>query len=205
MKPRVISTTTGTRDLQEVRVSLRVLSRPDEAHLPKILQDLGLDYDERVLPSLGNEILKSVIAQYDAESLLTHREKVSKEIRESLISRAAKFHILFDDIAITHLEFSKEFATAIEKKQVAQQEAERSKFIVMKSEQEKLAAVVRATAEAEAADLVSKAFREAGKGLIDIRRLEAAADIAESMSKSGRVTYLPSGGNILMQIQNAKD
>ena len=32
----------------------------------------------------------------------------------------------------THLTFGKEFSEAIEKKQVAQQEAERSKFVVMK-------------------------------------------------------------------------
>lgn len=187
-------------DLQEVNVSLRVLSRPDIPHLPELYQSLGVDYDERVLPSIGNEILKSVIAQYNAESLLTNREKVSNEIREALIARASHFHIIFDDIALTHLEFSKEFAHAIEKKQVAQQEAERSKFVVMKSEQERMAAVIRATAEAEAAELVSKSFRDAGRGLIEIRRLETAVDIAEQMAKNKGVTYLPNGGNVLMQM-----
>ena len=52
-------------DLQEVNVSLRVLSRPDIPHLSKIFQTLGVDYDDRVLPSIGNEILKSVIVCRD--------------------------------------------------------------------------------------------------------------------------------------------
>jgi hypothetical protein len=41
------------------------------------------------------------------------------------------------DVSITHLAFGKEFTKAIEMKQVAQQEAERSKFLVMRAEQEK--------------------------------------------------------------------
>jgi len=53
------------------------LYRPIEEKLPEILNNLGIDYDERVLPSIGNEVLKSVVAQYNAENLLTMREKVS--------------------------------------------------------------------------------------------------------------------------------
>lgn len=71
-----ISTTTGSKDLQMVSITLRVLSRPDLQHLPKIYQNLGLDYDERVLPSIGNEVLKSIVAQFDAAELITQREVV---------------------------------------------------------------------------------------------------------------------------------
>jgi hypothetical protein len=59
-----------------VSITLRVLSRPDTRHLPKIYQSLGLDYDERVLPSIGNEVLKSIVAQFDAAELITQREVV---------------------------------------------------------------------------------------------------------------------------------
>jgi prohibitin 1 len=59
-----------------VSITLRVLSRPDVEHLPRIYQSLGLDYDERVLPSIGNEVLKSIVAQFDAAELITQREVV---------------------------------------------------------------------------------------------------------------------------------
>ena len=59
-----------------VSITLRVLSRPDVQHLPKIYQNLGQDYDERVLPSIGNEVLKSIVAQFDAAELITQREVV---------------------------------------------------------------------------------------------------------------------------------
>jgi hypothetical protein len=62
--------------MQMVSITLRVLSRPDVEHLPKIYQGLGMDYDERVLPSIGNEVLKSIVAQFDAAELITQREVV---------------------------------------------------------------------------------------------------------------------------------
>src|SRR4051794_1471837 len=53
-RPRNIATTTGSKDMQMVSLTLRVLHRPDYGHVPVIYQNLGLDYDERVLPSIGN-------------------------------------------------------------------------------------------------------------------------------------------------------
>ena len=75
-----------------------------------------------------------MVAQYNAEQLITQREKVSQQVRAELTSRAKEFHIILDDVAITDLKFGKDFTSAIESKQVAQQDAERAKFIVMRAE-----------------------------------------------------------------------
>lgn len=136
--PREISTETGTKDLQTVGISLRVLTHPDLEHLPKIHREVGPDFRDRVLPSLGNEIMKAVVAQYNAEQLLTEREKVSQRISELLEERAEKYHIKLDDVSITHLAFGKDFNNAIEQKQVALQRAEKAKFVVARAEQEKI-------------------------------------------------------------------
>lgn len=45
-----------------------------------------------------------------------------------------EFKIVMDDVSITHLGFGQEFVNAIEAKQVAQQDAERAKYTVMKKE-----------------------------------------------------------------------
>lgn len=47
--------------MQTVNISLRTLYRPKEDFLPKIFSNLGLDYEERVLPSIINEVLKAVV------------------------------------------------------------------------------------------------------------------------------------------------
>lgn len=53
-KPRSIASLTGTKDLQMVNITCRVLSRPSIEALPTIYRELGVDYDERVLPSIVN-------------------------------------------------------------------------------------------------------------------------------------------------------
>ena len=80
---------------------------------------------------------------------------------------------ILDDVSITHLTFGREFAKAIENKQVAQQDAERQQFIVTKADQERKAAIIRAEGEAEAASLISRAMQAAGNGLIEVRRIDA--------------------------------
>jgi len=194
-KPRVINSVTGTKDLQHVNISLRVLSRPVEQMLPEIFSKIGQDFDERVLPGVGNEVLKAVVAQYNAEELLSKREQISDQIRVNLIKRAREFHLILDDVSITHLTFSKEFTKAIEQKQVAEQDAERQMYIVQRADQERKAVVIRAEGEAEAAMKISKAVADFGTALIEIRRIDAARDIADILSKSRNITYLPGGQN----------
>lgn len=82
-------------------------------------------YDERVLPSIGNEVLKATVAQFDgtssalpsqsisvsggscaftdsdtASELITNREIVSARIRDDLLNRAKEFNIMLEDVSI---------------------------------------------------------------------------------------------------------
>jgi len=193
-KPREIPSVTGTKDLQMVNIKLRVLWRPVCEELPQLYRELGTDFDERVLPSIGNEVLKSIVAQYNAVELLSKRAEVSERIKNEMIKRAKTFHLEFDDVAITHLTFGREFMHAIESKQVASQEAERQQWVVKKAEQERQAMVTRAEGEAEAATIITKAMEKTGNGIIEVRRIDAAKEIAGKLANSRNVVYLPSTG-----------
>lgn len=117
-RPKLINSTSGSKDLQMVEIALRVLYKPDASQLPFMYRRLGKDFDERVLPSIVNEVTKAVVARFNASELLTKRDVVSSMIMQMLKKRAADFHILLDDVSITHLAFSKDYTAAVEAKQV---------------------------------------------------------------------------------------
>ncbi|CAE8589875.1 unnamed protein product [Polarella glacialis] len=202
-RPQTLTSLTGSRDLQMVNISLRVLSRPDSARLGEIYRSLGPEYDEKVLPSIMNEVLKSVVAQYNAASLIGQREHVSKMIRERLTQRAKDFGILLDDVAITHLNFSPEYEKAVESKQVAQQNAERARFTVLKAEEEKKRTIIHAEGERESARMIGAAI-QANPGFLELRKIETAKQISASLSQSSNRLVL-STDSLLMNLMGDKD
>lgn len=129
-RPKTIRSSTGSKDLQTVNLSLRVMYKPNENRIFKIYRELGRDYDARVLPSVVNEVLRSVVARYNAAQLAHQREQISSNIRVALSDRLRDFMIELDDVSITELSFSHVYQQAVEAKQVAEQDAQKAKYVV---------------------------------------------------------------------------
>ena len=114
---------------------------------------------------------------------------MSAAIERVVKQRAAHFNILLDDVSITDLRFGREYTAAIEAKQVAQQEAERAKFVVEKAIQDKRSAIIMAQGEAKSAKLIGDAVAN-NPAFVSLRKIEAAREIARTMSESNNRVML---------------
>jgi len=203
-RPQQINSHSGSKDLQMVQITLRILYKPNPERLALMYRQLGTDYDERVLPSIVNEVTKAIVAQYNASELLTKRDQVSREVRNALVKRAFDFHIQLDDVSITHLAFSKEYTAAVEAKQVALQDSQRARYIVEKALQEKKTIIIKAEGEAKSAELIGGAIRE-NPAFLQLRRIDAAKEVASTIQNVQGKVYLDSDGLLLNHLGEKTD
>jgi len=163
--------TAASRDLQIVTTSVALNFRVDPAMTAKVYQNLGLRYKDRIIDPAVQESIKAVTAQYTAEDLIRKRTEVKNLVETQITNRVKPYGIIVEPagVSITNFNFSEEFNKAIEQKQVAQQEAEKQKYLLQRAEMEKQTEVARAEGKSQAAKLNAESLKVQGGGLVIAR------------------------------------
>lgn len=154
--------TAASRDMQDVATEITLNYRLDAAAVATTWRELGGDYEARIITPSVQEAVKAATAKYDAEQLITRRASVRDEIDAILRDRLVKHHIVLDQISITNFQFSDAFADAIEKKQVATQNALAAENRVREATANANAEIARAKGAAEAIRIQAEAIRSQG-------------------------------------------
>ena len=117
-------------------------------------------------------------------------------IKTQLTDRARDFNIILDDVAITDLTFGKEYAAAVESKQVAQQEAQRAAFYVDKAIQDRQQKIVQAEGEAAAATMIGEAISK-NPGYLKLKKLRASSNISKTVRVIFAICQKTNSSNLL--------
>ncbi|MGN0616379.1 prohibitin family protein [Ruminococcus flavefaciens] len=161
-----------SKDLQTVSSSIAVNYRLVSDKSPDMYKNVGVDYQTILITPVVQECMKSATAKYNAEQLITDRESVSNEVKTALDSKLNSYGIYIEKFNIVNFDFSAEFNTAIEAKQVAEQN-----LLKTKTEQEQ--AKVIANTEAEKKVIAAKAEAEA-----ILKQAQAQADANKLLEES---------------------
>jgi regulator of protease activity HflC (stomatin/prohibitin superfamily) len=150
----------ASRDLQTVTTQVVINYRPDASQVDRLVREIGVDYERRVVDPAIQEAIKAATARFTAEELITRRPEVSDLILSVLSERLMPRGVIVENVSITDFNFSPEFARAIEAKQVAEQDALRAARELERARIEAQQQVARAEAEAKARLEIARAEAE---------------------------------------------
>ena len=189
-----------SKDLQSVTSKVAVGFSVKSGASVDIVRNVGAQlYMDTILSPAVQESVKSVTAKYTAEGLITERAKVSAEIAQGLEDKVSTYGIEIREFNIVNFEFSDAFNSAIEEKQVAQQELIRVKTVAEQQVVQAEAAAKAAEAEAQAILVKAEAQAEANRKLAD--SLTSVLVEYEKIQKwDGKLPQV-SGGNAIVDIR----
>lgn len=151
-----VNTEAFSKDLQSVKTVLAVNYRVDTSKSYSIYKNIGADYESVLVVPAVNEVLKAITATYTAEESVTNRALISDGLVTGLNEKLNEIGLYINDVNIIDFDFSEAFITAIEEKQVAQQQ-------LLKAETEKQTAITNAQAEAESVKIRANGEAEANR------------------------------------------
>lgn len=191
----------ASKDLQNVQTQLTLnyhLGTQDPvSHFVRLGADQTTIENNIVKPAMS-ESFKAVVAQFNAEELITKRDLVSSQITALLGQKLKQYDLYVDSISVTNFKFSDAYAQAIEQKQVAEQNANKAKNDLQRITVEAQQRVVEAQADAQAMSLRKQAVTPE---LIQLKQLEIQAQMISKWN--GQLpTYMMGGSNPMSMMLN---
>ncbi|MBN6188021.1 prohibitin family protein [Aneurinibacillus sp. BA2021] len=186
----------ASKDLQIVTTNMAVNFHIDPSSVNKLYQNVGMDYKARIVDPAIGESLKAITARYTAEQLISKRSEVSQQVKEMLNKKLGTYSMILDEINITEFKFSDEFNRAIEQKQIAEQQALKSKLDLERIKIEKEQTITKAQATAESLRLQKQ---EVTPELVRLREIEAQQQAIEKWD--GKLPSTTGGAIPFLNIQ----
>jgi regulator of protease activity HflC (stomatin/prohibitin superfamily) len=152
----------ASKDLQTVtsKIATNYHLTPDS--VPILYKEIGINYQDRVIQPLEQEIVKATTAKFTAEELITKREEVRLDIKNTLHDRLLPRGIIVEEVSIVNFEFSPSFSSAIENKVTQEQNALAAKNKLAQIEYEAQQRITQAQGEAEAIKIQATAINSQG-------------------------------------------
>ena len=153
--------TASSKDLQIITYKVALNYKINNNASAKIYKTVGKDYEQIIIAPAIQESIKAVTAGFTAEELITRRQEVGDQIKESLSEKINPYGLSAEVFNIVNFDFSEEFNKAVEAKQTAQQQALKAEQDLTRIKVEAQQKVEQAKAEAESIKLIQETLATA--------------------------------------------
>ena len=171
MQKDEVPASASSKDLQVVTSKIALNYHLDPDSVNTIWQEVGKNYNSRIIAPSIQEAVKSVTAKFTAEELITRREEVKEQIKENLAKRLRENSIIVDEFNIIDFFFSPAFNEAIEAKVTAEQLKLKAERDLERIKIEKEQMIAAAEGKARAIQIEAQALKANAK-VVELRWIE---------------------------------
>lgn len=198
-KTKKVETTAAgsTKDMQNVSTSIAVNYNVNKETANNLYREIGLDFENIIISPAIQESIKSTLAQYTAEELITKRSNVSNEIQNILIDKIQEKGFVITEFNLVNIDFSEEYDKAIETKAVRQQEVETAKAELEKQKIQNEKEISEAQKDAQVMALQNSQITE---NTLRLKELENEKAMIDKWNGTLPSTMLSNGANALFNI-----
>jgi regulator of protease activity HflC (stomatin/prohibitin superfamily) len=169
-----------TRDGQEIYVDASVIFRIDPTKVVNVHKEWQNRYTNDLVRAQARGVIRDAVSQYGVEEVVSSkRAEMIDRVTTNMRTKLEENGLLLDDFVLRNIAFSTEYAASVEQKQIAEQQAQQSKFVIEQKKNEAQqarevalgladAAVTKAEGEAKARLIQANAEAEALQMLIDV-------------------------------------
>lgn len=149
-----------TKDIQQAKMHVILNYNLEAAKAGEVYQNVGYDWEEKLIPQTLQGVLKAAVGKWDAVDLIANRTKVTQEIQDNLAAVLSTNGIQVTRLEISNIDYTQEFETAVENKVKAIQEAEQQKNVTINVQEQAKQVALRAKADAEAMQIKAQALTQ---------------------------------------------
>lgn len=152
-------TASYTKDVQQANIKFALTYRINPAKVVEVYRTVGADWAGTLIPQVVEQTVKEVMGRSDAVAdAINNRSQVQQNILTLLRQRLAARSVIVEGFEIRNIDFSDDFEKAVERKQIAVQDAETAQNKTVEVQEQAKQRVIAAEADAKAMEIKTRAL-----------------------------------------------
>ena len=173
----------------EVTIDLSVLYHVVPSEAPKLLQQTGLNYEDKIVRPITRTRIRDNAVYYDAVALFSTKRDEFQQRIFSTIERDFKARgLVLENLLVRNITLPASVKTTIEQKISAEQDAQKMRFVLQKEQQEAERKRIEAQGIADYQRIISESLTDKQ---LQYERIKAQLEIAKS--PNAKVIIMGSG------------